>query len=742
MLAHFFILMAKKKTIITRLLDAFGYAKKSGVAVSGLGYYHIPATPHRKTGDYLASYTSWVYACVRARAQDVSRIKLRLYRRISEDEAEEVKDHNVLSLLRGVNEFMTQQELFEYTQSYKDLAGEAFWYLMRAGDRPNSDIIQIWVLRPDWVTIATDPENHLSGYVYRIPGVKDMPISREDIVHFKEFNPVDAYRGLSVLSAAALTIDADNFAESFNRNFFENSATPSIVLESEETFSDDQIKRLRADWFAEYGGKDKAHKMAILHGGLKAHPFVLSQRDMEYLEGQKFSRDKILALFKTPKTVLGMTEDVTVSNAEATDYVFSKRTVKPLMEKIRNTLNEFLLPKYKDGDKLFFDFDDPTPQDQAAKIEKYKGMFAIGAMTPNEIRAAEGLDEAVGLDNFYVPVGMMPLMEEGNPEIDEDAKRITHPVSKKPKVDVPPPTLRNKIAENIAKGVKYELMNALAQYSAGTKQKEAIPQSRLSEDQKVQMWKSLIQKTDRWEDRYKVELHKIFARQEKETIARLNATQKALNPGDIDSVLFEVSKEVGLSVNVLMPILRQLAQDIGDDSLDSVGADENVFNTTTEQMRYFFRVDAVRGIRLMNRVTRRELRKVLADGVKDGLGIPDIARNIKKVFADADTARATKIARTEVLKAANYTAVEAYKQSGVVVGKQWFTAEDERVCPICAPLNGNVIALSETFFDINQTQVGSDGNQYKITFENIGAPPRHPNCRCTMVPITKFDNPK
>lgn len=88
--------------------------------------------------------------------------------------------------------------------------------------------------------------------------------------------------------------------------------------------------------------------------------------------------------------------------------------------------------------------------------------------------------------------------------------------------------------------------------------------------------------------------------------------------------------------------------------------------------------------------------------------------------------RALRIARTELSFSYNYGQLEAIRQAkeqgyfrGEVV-KVWMTAEDERTCDFCGPLDGQTIGLEETF----------PGMTEKLP--NVLAPPAHPMCRCTI----------
>jgi SPP1 gp7 family putative phage head morphogenesis protein len=113
------------------------------------------------------------------------------------------------------------------------------------------------------------------------------------------------------------------------------------------------------------------------------------------------------------------------------------------------------------------------------------------------------------------------------------------------------------------------------------------------------------------------------------------------------------------------------------------------------------------------------LSNLIVEGIDDGKGVPEIASAIKSDFDDYSTMQATRITRTEIIRSANQSAVDAYKQSGVVEGKQWviYGAEDE-----CAEYDGEVVNLDNGFY--------SGSNEFQD-----GDPPLHPNCKCVVIPV-------
>ncbi len=113
------------------------------------------------------------------------------------------------------------------------------------------------------------------------------------------------------------------------------------------------------------------------------------------------------------------------------------------------------------------------------------------------------------------------------------------------------------------------------------------------------------------------------------------------------------------------------------------------------------------------------------------------ARSIRDNVGDySDSTRAEMVARTETFRTANYATVEAWKQSGVVTEKIWYTAEDESVCPDCDALHGTVVGIDENFLDKGDTTESGK----TIDYSDIEGGSLHPNCRCYIRPVVSSDD--
>lgn len=148
--------------------------------------------------------------------------------------------------------------------------------------------------------------------------------------------------------------------------------------------------------------------------------------------------------------------------------------------------------------------------------------------------------------------------------------------------------------------------------------------------------------------------------------------------------------------------------------------------------------------------TRTAIRAAIVEGVRGGASPAQVAKQIRAVVGLTErqaravenfrrkgatlqqieryTARllkqrATTIARTETIAAANagqQAAWQAAQRAGLLpldMKRTWITTPDDRLCPQCQAVGGQVVGIDEPF----RTPLGAVMN-----------PPLHPNCRCAV----------
>lgn len=124
------------------------------------------------------------------------------------------------------------------------------------------------------------------------------------------------------------------------------------------------------------------------------------------------------------------------------------------------------------------------------------------------------------------------------------------------------------------------------------------------------------------------------------------------------------------------------------------------------------------------------LQRALNTGVRQGEGVQDIMRRVRDTLGvetdrrmgyRANFYRVQTITRTYVMSASNIGAADVYRANAdVLTGSEHLTARDERVCAVCAGLDGTFYPLSVGWGDLPPNNT-------------------HPNCRCTVIPVIKDD---
>jgi SPP1 gp7 family putative phage head morphogenesis protein len=242
----------------------------------------------------------------------------------------------------------------------------------------------------------------------------------------------------------------------------------------------------------------------------------------------------------------------------------------------------------------------------------------------------------------------------------------------------------------------------------------------------------------RYEKQYIKTLKPIFKQQEAEALENLEAHASEYL-SDVSKAaqqkLFDDSYYDQLMTTKLQPLLQDLTNTQGGLALVFAGDDENEFHLTSNMIQYLQR-NTLKMATNYNDQTLDQLNTTLAEGIEAGEGIGDLKNRIKEVYDEIDSYRATRVARTETLKASNNATVEAYRQTGFVKNKVWVVNPD--ACSQCEEFNGKSVPLDDSFLPLggSYTVTDEEGNETTFTnnYDTIEEPPLHPNCRCTIIP--------
>jgi SPP1 gp7 family putative phage head morphogenesis protein len=174
----------------------------------------------------------------------------------------------------------------------------------------------------------------------------------------------------------------------------------------------------------------------------------------------------------------------------------------------------------------------------------------------------------------------------------------------------------------------------------------------------------------------------------------------------------------------LEPLLANMAVVAGQDAYKLIGIDDPYIRS--DALTRLIRGNVQKFTKSMLDTDQEHLIRIIQNGIESGDSVQQISSAIKDSVPSYSSMQAQRVTRTEILRASNQSTLDAFKQSGIVEGKQWLTAgaDDE-----CAIYEGQTESLDSNFY--------SDASEFQD-----GDPPLHPNCRCVLIPVLLEDSEK
>ncbi|MCU7611194.1 phage portal protein [Anaplasma capra] len=310
----------------------------------------------------------------------------------------QIFNHPILKLLSRPNNTMTRSELIEGIVTYRLISGNSYILSIE-----NQDMLpkELYLLRPDRVEIVTKTDCDVITYRYHVNDrVHEFKVNRStnqhDLLHLKNFHPLNDWYGLSTIEAASYSIDQHNQAGSWNQAMLQNGARPSGALivktkdEKNSILTKEQYQRLKTQIEDFYTGPRNSGRPILLEGGLEWKEMSLSPKDMDFIESKNISAREIALAFGVPPQLLGIPGDNTYSNLSEARLALWEQTIIPNLESIIAHLNSWLVPKY--GSNMFLSYDKESISVLTEKRQRlWQYVQNATFMTINEKRSLFGL---------------------------------------------------------------------------------------------------------------------------------------------------------------------------------------------------------------------------------------------------------------------------------------------------------------------------------------------------------------
>ena len=584
-----------------------------------------------RDNEYVKFFIGWQYAAITAISDTVSSLDYRL-----SDWHDKQINHKYMDLITP--------DLIQNIAIFMKMTWTAYVWKVKAWNT----VIWLDMLLPWNISPVIDTNWNLLYWNYAW-NWKSIRLEVDEVMVFAEFNPYERYpyitRGYSPIQAIAMTVRWEKEIEDWNYSLLTNDVPPGMVLTTDQPLTQEQVLAIKSNWEANHTWAKNVGKLAILPFWIKPNNVQASPKEMEFIAQQNWDRDKILAIYKVPKAVLGIGEWVNVGNVKSFNQIYSLRCIQPLTKKIARVFN----------DKLFdwiglFEFLNVLPTDEDQVREHYLSW----GITRNEYRQ----------ELWYNPIKWGDVFYDW--------------------------TQCNTV-EDSQKSDTYSSINFKSIV------KSNIPWS------EWWMIKRHINKNNRYlayEKKLREWFLKVFSKQEKTIINEFENKWFASNK----AVKVKLEKRFYWVYQLfLKDTVEEIVKSEWERASKEINAkspfeyDENVAKELKEMLTKLAKeVDSVTDTNLLNAIWK---------AVDEWLSPTETKEVLEGVFEDLKTYRLERIIRTESIRYWTYAEEEAWRQSWVVKYKQRWTALDERTCKECWDLHGKKIPLNWKFTDDNYWDV-------------------------------------
>jgi HK97 family phage portal protein len=393
--------------------DAILRKKSDGPAFPLLDGFDSFSLPSFAKGNDAYLYSAWANIAVGILIRNIARADFVLLRG-----GDHVTAGPLYDLFRRPNRLMSRHDLWKETAAWWHLEGEAFWW---AGPEYSGGIPQeLYVLDPRRLRHEGDGHGVLDG---NFPAAQHrwfyqtdrelIPILQDELVHFRDWNPWNAARGVSPLAALALELEQDYYANKANSTLLKNNAVPMGILKTDQAIRPEEADAIERRWESKYGAAKAGRKIAVLGKGTEFQPLSFSPDVAKLFELKRWNLHTILAKYGIPPRVANITDKTTSLSGKDTaeqHAAFWKHTLIPTLKQFEHILETQFFVRHGLQETGVFDLSDIPELQESEDAQSSRDIAEInaGLKTINEVLKERGKEPKPWGDIWHRPKNLIP----------------------------------------------------------------------------------------------------------------------------------------------------------------------------------------------------------------------------------------------------------------------------------------------------------------------------------------------
>ncbi len=323
-----------------------------------------------------------------------------------------IKQHNSVTtstpaakLFSKPNENLTCFDLWKQTAAWWSLEGEAFWYF--GEDYTFGVPSSLTILNPRLMNHEITNGTITRWFYEGDEGQRPFTILSDEIVHFKDWNPWNRWRGVCPLVSLAMEIEQDVLAGKSNSDLLKEGGIPKGLLKTDQIIREEEADQIEKRWESRYG-KGTKRKIAVIGKGTSYQQLTLSPDVLKLFDIKKWNLYTILAKYGIPPRVANIHESK--SSLSGTDTreqhaALWKYTLIPMLTNFEQIANVQFFDRLRLKERGFFDTS-MIPELQESEDEQSKRDIEeinAGLLTINDVLKKRGLPTKLWGDTWWRP---------------------------------------------------------------------------------------------------------------------------------------------------------------------------------------------------------------------------------------------------------------------------------------------------------------------------------------------------
>ena len=238
-------------------------------------------------------------------------------------------------------------------------------------------------------------------YSFKHPKMNPTLFQKEEISYLIMNQQPDSIYGFSPVQSMQQVVELLIEGTRYNKDLYKNNAIPDLLV-SLPKLPDSQLKKIKRQWNNQYKGKP--HQIGFINWAIEnITKLVETNRDLEWLEGQKWYHKIPFALYGVSPEEVGYFENSNRATGESQEKVTVRNALIPYYRLFERNITNRIIPEILQMEITGLKFEYILTDNVKEKAEFDQDMKELenAALTINEYRVKRGRDKVSWGDEPY-----------------------------------------------------------------------------------------------------------------------------------------------------------------------------------------------------------------------------------------------------------------------------------------------------------------------------------------------------